>query len=336
PRATPRRGPGSCSRERAAAALVDVRRGRGRSTPDPNTRRHVAHRPEQSRGLGARGRARWTVYLRVLARSPAAARLHPPRARRRGAGEPAPGWRVDRAHHRAIGVRHRAGVEHAGRRPGDERADGGGENGQVPGGRPRRFAAPGGNADARPGPAGEQLRPAGGAGRLGGEPGARVPIMGPVSGAAAVRPRGRVSRYPDLRSGGSGRPRTGALALRAGTGARVAHPGGPGPGGREHGSAFVSLAWSAYRVLAPVLGAAAPAARLFASPRERPFWNERLGRVPAMGATDAWIHAASLGEATAVPPLAEALLALAPGARLFLTATTRAGRERLAGAGAPV
>ena len=98
----------------------------------------------------------------------------------------------------------------------------------------------------------------------------------------------------------------------------------------------MSLAWSAYRVLAPVLGAAAPAARLFASPRERPFWNERLGRVPAMGARDAWIHAASLGEATAVPPLAEALLALAPGARLFLTATTRAGRERLAGAGAPV
>src|SRR6266516_1776160 len=98
----------------------------------------------------------------------------------------------------------------------------------------------------------------------------------------------------------------------------------------------MSVVWTAYRMLAPVLGAAAPAARWFSSPRERHYWNERLGRVDAPGGVEGWIHAASLGEATAVAPLARELGALMPGARLFLTATTRAGRGRLAGAGPPV
>src|SRR5205085_2390911 len=86
----------------------------------------------------------------------------------------------------------------------------------------------------------------------------------------------------------------------------------------------------AYRVIAPMLGAVAPAARIFAGPKERPLWNERLGRVPIppLGA-DAWIHAASLGEASAVPPLANQLEAIAPEARLYLTAFTRTGRRRL-------
>ena len=92
----------------------------------------------------------------------------------------------------------------------------------------------------------------------------------------------------------------------------------------------MSLAWAAYRVVAPVLGAAAPAARLFASPRQRPLWGERLGRVAAAGPVDAWIHAASLGEALAVGPLLRRLQGLQPSGRFHLTATTPAGRARLA------
>ncbi len=92
----------------------------------------------------------------------------------------------------------------------------------------------------------------------------------------------------------------------------------------------MSLAWAAYRVVAPVLGAAAPAARLFASPRERPLWEERLGRLTAAEPVDAWIHAASLGEALAVGPLVRGLQGLQPRARFQLTATTAAGRARLA------
>ncbi len=91
----------------------------------------------------------------------------------------------------------------------------------------------------------------------------------------------------------------------------------------------MSLAWSAYRAVAPALGALAPAARWFASPNERVYWGERMGRTPARGPCDAWVHAASLGEAGAVPPLVRELLAFQPAARLVLTATTRAGRERL-------
>jgi 3-deoxy-D-manno-octulosonic-acid transferase len=95
----------------------------------------------------------------------------------------------------------------------------------------------------------------------------------------------------------------------------------------------VSLAWAAYRAVAPVLGAAAPAARLFASAGERPLWAERLGRVAAAGPVDAWIHAASLGEALAVAPLLRGLQGLQTDACFHLTATTIAGRARLAGLG---
>jgi 3-deoxy-D-manno-octulosonic-acid transferase len=97
----------------------------------------------------------------------------------------------------------------------------------------------------------------------------------------------------------------------------------------------VSLAWVAYRLVAQVLGAAAPAARLFAPPRERVLWGERLGRLTATEPVDAWIHAASLGEALAVGPLVRGLLRRQPGARFHLTATTAPGRARLAGLGHP-
>lgn len=95
----------------------------------------------------------------------------------------------------------------------------------------------------------------------------------------------------------------------------------------------MSLAWAAYRMVAPLLGAAAPAAGLFASARQRPLWGERLGRSTAAGPVDAWVHAASLGEALAVGPLLAGLKGLQPGARFHLTASTAAGRARLADLG---
>jgi 3-deoxy-D-manno-octulosonic-acid transferase len=97
----------------------------------------------------------------------------------------------------------------------------------------------------------------------------------------------------------------------------------------------MSLAWAAYRAVAPVLAAAAPAARLFASAGERTLWEERLGRVAAAGPVDAWVHASSLGEALAVAPLLRALRTVQTDARFHLTATTIAGRARLAELGQP-
>jgi 3-deoxy-D-manno-octulosonic-acid transferase len=98
----------------------------------------------------------------------------------------------------------------------------------------------------------------------------------------------------------------------------------------------VSLLWSAYRVVAPCLGALAPAAEMFASPLEREVWRERLGAVSAPDGCDAWVHAASLGEAGAVAPFVRELEGLRPGSRYWLTATTRTGRAALAAAGHPV
>lgn len=97
----------------------------------------------------------------------------------------------------------------------------------------------------------------------------------------------------------------------------------------------MSLLWNGYRLLAPVLGAVAPAARLFTSPLERPLWTERMGDVHAPGGVHVWVHAASLGETSAVPPLLAALRMSQPGARAWCTSTTRTGRERLATGAAP-
>ena len=91
----------------------------------------------------------------------------------------------------------------------------------------------------------------------------------------------------------------------------------------------MSLPWTAYRVLAPVLGALAPAAGVFASPHEQPFWKERMGEAAIPGGCHAWVHAASLGEAAAVPPLLRELRLHEPQARFWLTATSRTGRARL-------
>jgi 3-deoxy-D-manno-octulosonic-acid transferase len=98
----------------------------------------------------------------------------------------------------------------------------------------------------------------------------------------------------------------------------------------------VSVAWTAYRWIAPALGALAPHASVFASPAERPLWRERMGGVRWEGGCDAWIHAASMGEAAAAGPLTRELSALDPAARLRLTATTRTGRTRLEALGLPV
>ncbi len=97
----------------------------------------------------------------------------------------------------------------------------------------------------------------------------------------------------------------------------------------------MSLAWSAYRIAAPLIGAAAPAARAFAPAAERQLWGERMGRVDATGWVHAWIHAASLGEALAVGPLVRELSGAQPGARFHLTASTRGGRARLGELGHP-
>jgi 3-deoxy-D-manno-octulosonic-acid transferase len=97
----------------------------------------------------------------------------------------------------------------------------------------------------------------------------------------------------------------------------------------------VSVVWAAYRILAPCLGALAPAARVFASPGERSLWGERLGRLDLADPCQAWVHSASLGEARAVEALVHELVALRPVARFCLTATTRAGRTRLAELGFP-
>jgi 3-deoxy-D-manno-octulosonic-acid transferase len=91
----------------------------------------------------------------------------------------------------------------------------------------------------------------------------------------------------------------------------------------------MSLAWAAYRTLAPVLGAIAPATEIFASPQEKQFWRERLGDVSLPGGCHAWVHASSLGETGAVAPLLRELSARQPGARYWLTASTRTGRDRL-------
>lgn len=91
----------------------------------------------------------------------------------------------------------------------------------------------------------------------------------------------------------------------------------------------MSFAWSAYRVLAPLLGTIAPSAGVFTSPNEQPFWKERMGDVRLPGGCHAWVHAASLGEAAAVPPLLRELRLTVPDARFWLTATSRGGRARL-------
>jgi 3-deoxy-D-manno-octulosonic-acid transferase len=92
----------------------------------------------------------------------------------------------------------------------------------------------------------------------------------------------------------------------------------------------MNVAWSAYRLLAPLAGVLAPAARPFAPARERERWSERLGWAPALSGCEAWVHAASLGECAAVGPLTRELRALDSEARFLLTSTTRTGRERLA------
>jgi 3-deoxy-D-manno-octulosonic-acid transferase len=98
----------------------------------------------------------------------------------------------------------------------------------------------------------------------------------------------------------------------------------------------VSVAWGAYRSLAPLVGAAAPLGRWIAPAAERSEWRERLGDVGASEASDAWIHAASMGEAVAVSGLLAELRRDAPAARLRLTANTRTGRRRLGDLGEDV
>jgi len=91
----------------------------------------------------------------------------------------------------------------------------------------------------------------------------------------------------------------------------------------------VNLLWGAYRLATAGAGVIAPAARFAFSAHERALWPERLGQAGGSGPVDAWIHAASLGEAVAATAFADALERRAPGARLHFTATTTSGRTRL-------
>jgi 3-deoxy-D-manno-octulosonic-acid transferase len=114
-----------------------------------------------------------------------------------------------------------------------------------------------------------------------------------------------------------------------------------GAAGAGRRGGLVSLAWGLYRVAAPCAGALLPAARVLVPAAERARWDERLGRTTLAGGADAWIHAASMGEAVAAGALMRGLAAARPAgagaraARFLLSATTRAGRERLAGFGVP-
>jgi 3-deoxy-D-manno-octulosonic-acid transferase len=83
-------------------------------------------------------------------------------------------------------------------------------------------------------------------------------------------------------------------------------------------------------MIAPAIGALAPHARVFLPEPERQLWHERMGEAPAVERCDAWVHAASMGEATAASPLARVLRERAPAAQLLLTATSATGRARLA------
>lgn len=91
----------------------------------------------------------------------------------------------------------------------------------------------------------------------------------------------------------------------------------------------MSLGWSAYRVVSPLAGAIAPVVGAIAGARERALWDERLGRAPGPRGADAWVHAASLGEAVAAEALVRELRSRRLQVSLRLTATTRTGRERL-------
>ncbi len=93
----------------------------------------------------------------------------------------------------------------------------------------------------------------------------------------------------------------------------------------------MSAAWWAYRAAARALGAIAPAAGALTSPQDRELWRERLGEASLPGGCHAWVHSASLGEAAGVPPLLRELRRFEPGARFWLTATSRTGRDRLSG-----
>jgi 3-deoxy-D-manno-octulosonic-acid transferase len=57
-------------------------------------------------------------------------------------------------------------------------------------------------------------------------------------------------------------------------------------------------------------------------------WRHRCGLVPRLSGRPLWIHAASMGEAALIPPLAEALGKSLPSVRLAVSTMTQTGRQR--------
>src|SRR5262249_34043407 len=273
----------------------------------------------------------------LRARGAAAARGAPPARGHRGAGEPAPRRRADHARDGAAGLRRRARLEHARRGGRRARHAGVGRPGPPPRGHAGRAARPGRAGEGRRGLPRRAHRAPHGADRRRGAPGAGAALVGPVPRAVAVRAGAGLA----WRAVGSALLATARYARRYGS--RAERGRGPGRGrepGRERGrraraarvrgrterrdprrarargGAVVNALWGAYRVLAPVLGAMAPAAGVFTSPAERVLWRERMGRVVRPGGCDAWVHAASLGEAGAAGPPGRELARPQPVARL--------------------
>ena len=285
---------------RRALSVVDSARGRAgrrrccvrRSARTWRIERRA--RPTRARRALARGER---VHLRVLARAPAAAGLHPSRPRRRRAGQPPPRRRADRAHHRAPRIPHRARLEHARRRGGRARDAAHAEAGHLLAITP----------DGPRGPA-ERVKPGWSTSRA-------------AAGCRSCRSRARRGPRWRLRSwdrfrvprpfARRARRRT-ATPIRVPARARRARPRIAGAIASRANRArsrdrVRARAWESARE--PGL-ARLPAARAGArrartggaarsrSPRGAPAVARASGlRTRARAAVDAWIHAASLGEA---------------------------------------
>src|SRR6185436_18852941 len=126
-------------------------------------------------------------------------------------------------------------------------------------------------------------------------------LVGPHADSEAVRARGdrgrravpraarpRRQRGRDLEAAGrarasrahrGGAPRRRRAQRPAGSGACRcgARAGSCAGGGTRSRGGRVSVAWTAYRLVATGLGWVAPAARILTSPLERPLWGERMG-----------------------------------------------------------
>ena len=320
----------SRGRERSWWFPLATLAGRGRAAAPRTHVDPAAHEHRRVRPPAGRGRA---LHLRPVALPDAAAHLRLPRARRGRARQPEPGRGADRRGHRAHRLRRRARLEQPRRPAGLQRAGAlRREQGRsltiTPDGPrgPREVVKPGLVRLASL--TGLPVLPVASASRrpwvLRSWDGFRVPRPFAVVWISYGEP---VQVPPGLDEAGIEVWRRHA---RGGPAREYRAPRGRGGGGR------VSLAWMAYRLAAPCLGAVLPAARIFVPPHERAL----LGRAPGP-------HAAAGRGGRLDPrrldgrghgawaPSSASCRRVAPRARFLLTATTRSGRERLGALGQP-